>query len=243
MRKSQRRWLLGTVIQGVALCALGVTASAQNGPAAPPALIKTAVTLRADGIYDFSGRVVQCAPGQQVGIFAEGARNIVVQNAVIRGCQVGVLTAGVAAKVTNVDVRDADVCMLVSGKSNTITHNISRSCSYGIVVAGDDNTISDNDFNDNAADGILVTGHSNVIADNTVLRNAGVGIHLVRTVPMVADDEFVAFIQNFSAGNVIQGNTAADNAVDLVEFGDCGLGLRNEWTDNHFKSGSPDCIN
>jgi parallel beta-helix repeat protein len=185
---------------------------------------------------------VRCQPGQQVGIVAEGSGNLGVTNVVVEGCQVGVVTTGSGATVANVDVRDTSVCMLVTGRESTITANQASHCAYGIVVTGNENTISDNQFNDNGADGILVSGDANVITGNEALRNRGVGLHVVRMVPMIADDSFLSLIQDLATGNILQGNTAANNNVDLVEFGDCIIGLPNNWTDNHFGTRRPDCI-
>jgi parallel beta-helix repeat protein len=97
--------------------------------------------------------------------------------------------------VANVDVHDTSVCMLVTGRESTISSNQASHCAYGIVVTGNQNTISDNQFNDNGADGILVTGDANVITGNEALRNRGVGLHVVRMVPMIADDSFLSVIQ------------------------------------------------
>ena len=203
---------------------------------------RAAFTLRENRTYDFGGRLVRCQPGQQVGIVAEGSGNIRVTNVVVEGCQVGVVTTGSGATVANVDVRDTSVCMFVTGRQSTISSNQASHCMYGIVVTGNANTISDNQFNDNDADGILVTGDANLITRNEALRNRGVGLHVVRMVPMIADDSFLSLIQDLATGNILQGNTAANNNVDLVEFGDCIIGLPNNWTDNHFGTRRPDCI-
>jgi parallel beta-helix repeat protein len=203
---------------------------------------RAAFTLRENRTYDFGGRLVRCQPGQQVGIVAEGSGSVGVTNVVIEGCQVGIVTTGSGATVANVDVRDTSVCMFVTGRGSTISGNQASHCVYGIVVTGNENTISDNQFNDNGADGILVTGHANVITRNEALRNGGVGLHVVRMVPMIADDSFVSLIQDLATGNILQGNTAANNNLDLVEFGDCNPGLPNNWTDNHFGTKRPDCI-
>src|SRR4029077_6894980 len=129
-------------------------------------------------------------------------------------CQVGVVTTGTGATVANVDVRDTNVCMLVAGRESTISSNQASHCGYGIVVIGNENTISDNQFNDNAVDGILVTGDANVITGNEALRSRGVGLQGRRMVPMEPDDSFVSLIQDLATGNILRGNTAANNDVD-----------------------------
>jgi parallel beta-helix repeat protein len=233
--------LLG-VLAFVVVAADVASVRATDQPTVVARMPRAAFTLRENRTYDFGGRLVRCQPGQQVGIVAEGSGKVGVTNAVVEGCQVGVVTTGSGATVANVDVRDTSVCMLVAGRESTISSNQASHCGYGIVVIGNENTISDNHFNDNDADGILVTGDANLITGNEALRNRGVGLHVVRMVPMIADGSFLSLIQDLATGNTLQGNTAANNNVDLVEFGDCTIGLPNNWTDNHFGTKRPDCI-
>ncbi len=233
--------LLG-VLAFVVFAADVTSVGATDQPTVVARMARAAFTLRENRTYDFGGRLVRCQPGQQVGIVTEGSGSVGVTNVVVEGCQVGVVTTGSGATVANVDVRDTSVCMFVTGRESKISGNQASHCMYGIVVTGNENTISDNQFNDNSADGILVTGHANVITGNEALRNRGVGLHVVRMVPMIADDSFVSLIQDLATGNILQGNTAANNNVDLVEFGDCTIGLPNKWTDNHFGTRQPDCI-
>ncbi len=214
--------LLG-VLAFVVFAADVTSVGATDQPTVVARMARAAFTLRENRTYDFGGRLVRCQPGQQVGIVTEGSGSVGVTNVVVEGCQVGVVTTGSGATVANVDVRDTSVCMFVTGRESKISGN-------------------DNQFNDNGADGILVTGDANVITGNEALRNRGVGLHVVRMVPMIADDSFVSLIQDLATGNILQGNTAANNNVDLVEFGDCTIGLPNKWTDNHFGTRQPDCI-
>jgi parallel beta-helix repeat protein len=215
--------------------------SATAQTAAVPRFQTAAFTLRENGTYDFGSRVVRCQPGQQVGIAAEGSGNLVVTNVVIEGCEIGIASSG-HIRVSDADIRDTVVCMFIMGNNMTISTNRATGCMYGIVVFGNENTIRDNEVTDNAADGILVTGDANVVSGNQVLRNRGTGIRVVRMVPMIAEGSFLPLIQDLATGNVLQGNNAANNNVDLEEFGDCDKGLRNYWTDNQFGTKNPDCI-
>jgi hypothetical protein len=138
------------------------------------------------------------------------------------------------------------VGILDAGTDSTATFNIVEGCKYGIVIMGDDNTYAQNKSNDNSEDGILVTGHRNLLEGNEALRNGAVGIHVARAVPMVARNRFLSFIQDYAFGNVIRGNTALNNRLDLSEFAECEPPpyppLSNEWIENVFNTRSPDCI-
>ena len=61
-------------------------------------------------------------------------------------------------------------------------------------------------------------------------------------VAMTGENTFVPLLQDLATDNVLQGNNAADNSVDLEEFGDCSVGLPNTWADNQFRTRPPDCI-
>jgi parallel beta-helix repeat protein len=223
-----------------AVSAISPSAAAQTSIV--PRLREAAFTLRENRTYDFGSQVVRCRPGQQVGIAAESPGKLAVTNVVIEGCEIGIVSSGHAASVFDVDIRDAVVCMLITGNNGTISNNKATQCAYGIVVFGHENTISGNEVTDNTADGILLTGDGNVVSSNQALRNRGAGIRVVRMVPMTAEGSFLPQIQDLATGNVLQGNNAANNNVDLEEFGDCDKGLRNSWTDNQFGTKNPDCI-
>jgi parallel beta-helix repeat protein len=225
----------------LAVTAISPGATAQT--AAAPRFRTAAFTLRENGTYDFGSRVVRCRPGQQIGIAAESSGNLAVTNVVIEGCEIGIASIGRAAKVSNTEIRDSVVCMFITGNSMTISNNRVTQCLYGIVVFGQENTIRDNEVTDNGADGILVTGDDNVVSGNQALRNRGTGIRVARLVPMIAEGSFIPLIADLATNNVVQGNNAASNNVDLAEFGDCDEGLRNSWMDNRFGTKQPDCIN
>ena len=154
------------------------------------------------------------------------------------------MATGPSVRVENVTVRNTSgVCIYLGGTDAIATNNIASGCAYGVAVMSNGNTIAQNQFNDNMFDGILVTGDANLLEGNEVLRNGGVGIHVVRMVPMIGDDQFIPLIQDRATGNVIRGNRALSNNVDLEEFGTCDYpGLMNEWTDNSFETGRPDCV-
>jgi parallel beta-helix repeat protein len=230
------------ILASLTLAVTAISPSATAQTAVVARFRKAAFTLRENGTYDFGSRVVRCQPGQQVGIAAEGSGNLTVTNVVIEGCEIGIASTGHAVRVFDADIRDTIVCMFIMGSDMTISTNRATQCMYGIVVFGNENTIRDNEVTDNAADGILVTGDANVVSGNQVLRNRGTGIHVVRMVPMIAEGSFLPQIQDLATGNVLQGNNAANNNVDLEEFGDCDKGLRNSWTDNQFGTKNPDCI-
>src|SRR6266542_4273907 len=114
-----------------------------------------------------------------------------------------------------------------------VTNVVVEGCQVGVVTTGSGATVANVDVRDTSVC-MFVTGRESKISGNEALRNRGVGLHVVRMVPMIADDSFVSLIQDLATGNILQGNTAANNNVDLVEFGDCTIGLPNKWTDNHF---------
>jgi len=223
---------------------LAISPISPNAGAQIPAVsrLKAAFTLRQNGTYDFGSRVVRCQAGQQIGIAAESSEHLLVTNVRIEGCEIGIISAGHATGVFDVDIRDTSVCMLITGNHATISNNKAIQCAFGIVVFGDDNAISGNEVIDNTADGILILGDANEVTGNRVLRNRGTGIHVVRTVPMIGEGSFFPQIQDLATGNVLQGNNATNNNVDLEEFGDCAVGLTNSWTDNQFGTKQPDCI-
>jgi Periplasmic copper-binding protein (NosD) len=193
-----------------------------------------------------------------VGIWAEHRANLHITNVVVEDCQVGIVMirgahqSGDALQpssmhVEGAKVRASTIGIFLGGDHGTASNNIVGGARYGIVVTGDDNTITANQSNDNFEDGFLVTGHRNLLEGNAALRNGGIGIHVARVVPMVGDHRFLSFIQDRGTGNVISGNTALHNGVDLVEFADCvvhldGSLLENEWINNVFSTRSPSCI-
>jgi parallel beta-helix repeat protein len=141
-----------------------------------------------------------------------------VTNVVIEGCETGIASSGHAVRVSDAGIRDTIVCMFIMGNDMTISNNRATQCMYGIVVFGNENTIRDNEVTDSGADGILVTGDANVVGGDQALRNRGTGIHVVRMVPMIAEGSFLPLIQELATGNVLQGNNAANNNVNLEEL-------------------------
>ena len=233
------------------LCTLAFLVFALQGSSATaigetdvlPRMRQAALTLREARTYDFAGRVVRCQPNQQVGIMAESHGNLAITNVVVDGCRVGIVATGPSVRVEGATIRDTEMCMFLAGSGGTVSHNSATRCTIGIVVTGNGNTLTDNQSNDNIQDGILVTGDANLLEGNEVLRNGEVGIHVVRMVAMVAENGFLPFIQDLATGNVIRGNRASDNKVDLEEFGDCVVApLPNQWINNRFRTGRPDCI-
>jgi Right handed beta helix region len=226
-------------IKGTAAGALSLSLTSELRKLGPAAM-----RLQSDRTYDFSGRVLRCQPNEDVGIMAESRGALTVTNVTIEGCSVGIITTGSAVRVERVTVRNATgVCMLLGGTDSIAISNVATGCTYGMAVTSNGNRITQNQFNDNIVDGILVIGDENLVEGNETLRNGGVGIHVVRWVPMVADNEFVPLIQDRASGNVIRGNRALDNKVDLEEFGGCDApGLFNDWANNVFKTGRPECV-
>ena len=243
----------------IALDGFFIEASGQTGdqPGPPAALL-----LQEDGIYDFSGQVIRCQPGKEVGIWAESSLSVTITNVVIEDCEIGILVTGSAsnsndrrgdvtqkgsAHVEGVTLRHVTtIGIFLAGNGGTATSNIVGGAKYGIVVTGDDNTLVNNQSNDNLQDGFLVTGDRNLLDGNEARRNGGAGIRVARMVPMVRDNRFISFIQDRGLGNIIRGNTALDNDLDLVEFADCAdppfPPLSNEWTNNIFGTRRPKCI-
>ena len=227
------------VLEGFSANAIGQTDLREVRRRLGPA----ALTLKGDRTYDFAGQVVRCQPNQDVGIMAESRTSLTITDVIVDGCTVGIITTGPSVRVERVTVRGTTgVCMLLAGGDSTAFQNRTTGCAYGIVIFGNDNTLTNNQSNDNIEDGILVTGDRNLLEGNEALRNGGVGIHVVRMVPMAAEGRFLSLIQDLATGNEIRANRALDNGVDLEEFGDCQLGLPNEWINNSFKTGRPSCV-
>jgi Right handed beta helix region len=234
------------VVLGLIVFGLKGTAANQLGASVEPELPRlglAALTLRSDRSYDFSGQVLRCRPGESIGLLAESHGSLAITNVTVEGCAVGIVMMGSSARLERVTVRNASgVCMLLAGADSIALSNVATGCTYGMAVLSNGNQIVHNSFNDNMVDGLLVTGDENLIEGNEALRNGGVGIHIARMVPMVGDDQFVSLIQDRSTANVIKNNRALENRVDLEEFGDCDPGLFNEWADNTFKMGRPECV-
>jgi Right handed beta helix region len=210
----------------------------------PRSLGPAALTLRSDRTYDFSGSLLRCDPNEGVGIIAEGRGSLSVTNVTIEGCAVGIMAVGASVRIEHVTMRNiSGVCMLLGGEGGLAVGNVATGCAYGLVVLSNGNRVVQNQFNDNVADGVMVLGDENLIEGNETLRNGGVGIHVVVTVPMIGDAEFVPLIQDHATRNVIRGNRALQNKVDIEEFGRCtGPGLFNEWIENVFETGRPECV-
>ena len=244
--RPSRRSILGAAAALVLFALCGTVADALDfsSISKPRSLGPAALTLRSDRTYDFSGSLVRCAPNEGVGIMAEGHGSLTVTNVTIEGCAVGILAMGSSVRIEHVTVRNVSgVCILLGGEGSLAINNLATGCTYGLVVLSNGNRVVQNQFNDNVADGMIVIGDENLIEGNEALRNGGVGIHVVRSVPMVGDDEFVSLIQDRATGNVIRANRALRNKVDIEEFGDCaGPGLFNEWTQNVFETGRPECV-
>jgi parallel beta-helix repeat protein len=234
------------------------------GQTGNPPRPRAAVLLQEDGIHDLRGQVIRCQPGEEVGIWAESSLSLTIANVVIERCDIGIVVTGRAtnsmnrgvnqdgtqtwsAHVKGVRVQQVkSIGIFLAGSGSTATSNIVGGTTYGIVVTGDDNTLIDNQSSDNLKDGFLVTGDRNLLEGNEARRNGGVGIHVARMVPMVRNQRFLSFIQDRGLSNVIRGNTALDNKLDLVEFADCENPpfppLNNEWTNNIFSTRQPNCI-
>jgi Right handed beta helix region len=228
-----------------------------EGQTGNPPPTRAALRLQHDGTYDLHGQVVRCKPGEKVGIWAQRRFALSVANAVIEGCEIGILvTSGAtgdmpgdvirdltqrgSARVEGVTVRATTVGIWLAGNGSTASNNIVGGAKYGIVVTGDDNTLTSNQSNDNIEDGFLVTGDRNLLEGNEARRNGGIGIHVARMVPMVERSRFLSFFQDRGLGNVIRGNIAIDNTRDLVEFAENCDG--NDWINNTFETRRPECI-
>jgi hypothetical protein len=165
--------------------------------------------------------------------------------------------------VERVGIRDTTIGFFLAGNGGLVSNNIAGGAGYGFVVTGDDYIITGNESNDNTGDGFLVTGDRNILEGNEARRNGGVGIHVARMVPMVQtikrprllpdvqhfffrDKRVLRFIQDQGLGNVIRGNTALENELDLAEFAECAsppdAPLENKWANNTFETRRPDCI-
>jgi hypothetical protein len=233
------------------------------GQTGKPPRLPAALLLQEDGIHDLRGQVIRCRAGEEVGIWAESSLSLTITNVVIEDCDVGIMVTGSAtnsmqrgvtqggtqtwsAHVERVKVqRVTGIGIFLARTGSTATDNIVGGATYGIVVTGDDNTLINNQSNDNLKDGFLVTGDRNVLEGNEA-RRKGIGIHVARMVPMIRKNHFLSFIQDRGSSNVLRGNTALDNKVDLVEFADCANPpfppLNNEWTNDVFRTRRPDCI-
>jgi hypothetical protein len=178
---------------------------------------------------------------------------VTVANAVVEGCEVGIMiTDGAtestpgeeiqkpAAYVAGVTVRATTIGIWLAGNGGTATSNIVGGAEYGFVVTGDDYTLTHNQSNDNIHDGFLVTGDRNLLEGNEARRNQGSGIHVASMAPMVGKRRALFFIQDRGLGNVIRANLAMDNTRDLMEFAENCEG--NNWTNNIFETREPECI-
>jgi parallel beta-helix repeat protein len=249
--------LLGSLSEGIS----------QTGALSRPA---AAVLLQSDGIHDFGGQVIRCQQGEQVGILATVVVSLTIANAVVEGCEIGIVVSGGAnglpsatnnstagavtqntkqkwsAHVQAIRLRVTNIGIFLAGNGSTASYNIVGGAKYGIVVTGDDNVLIGNQSNDNRNDGFLITGDRNLLEGNEARGNGGAGIHVARMVPMVGNHHFLSFIQDRGLSNIIRGNTALENKRDLEEFSECMSPpfppLNNEWSNNTFNTRRPDCI-
>ena len=236
----------------LALVQSSLGATGQTGDHQP---MTAAVLLPQGGTHDLSGRVVRCEPEQRVGIWAESHVPLTIANAVIEGCEVGVMVTGgtttadtldlavegQARQLQGIQVLAANIGIWLAGNGGTVKSNIVGGAKYGFVVTGDDYIIMGNRSNDNLHDGFLITGDRNVLEGNEALRNRGIGIHVASMAPVVGKRRALFFLQERALGNVIQKNTALENARDdVVEFSEhCD---DNEWADNMFRTRRPWCL-
>ena len=287
MKQSEQEWKRAAFKCAAMLCTAGfafvfetsfVSAAEEEVRSKSPA-VAAALLLQQDGTHDMAGQVVTCRAGETVGIWLKSRSSVRLTNAIVEGCDIGIVVTGrghrvgpgdltlemaqgPAAHLNNVQVRAHTIGIFVSGNGGLISNNIVGGASYGIVVTGDENTVIGNESNDNVHDGFLITGDDNLLEGNTARRNRGVGIHVATMVPMVRDARprllsgarrfffrdrrFIPFIQDQGLGNVIRGNTALENELDLAEFADCANPpeppLENEWISNTFETRRPQCI-
>lgn len=230
-----------------------------------------ALLLQTDGVHDFGGQVIRCQGGEQVGIVATVSASLTIANAVVEGCDIGILVSGGAsnsppagtnqstfgpvtqntnpkwsAHVQGIRTRVTNIGIFLAGNGSTASFNIVGGARYGIVVTGDDNVLIGNQSNDNLHDGFLITGDRNLLEGNEARRNGRVGIRVARMVPMIANHHFLSLIQDRGLSNIIRANTALENKRDLEEFSECVSPpfppLNNEWSNNTFNTRRPDCI-
>jgi Periplasmic copper-binding protein (NosD) len=227
---------------------MGATGQTGDLPPTPAAL-----QLHQGGTYDLSGRVIRCEADQKVGIWAESHVALSVANAVIEGCEVGIVVTGGAteetpglalrsqvAQVQGIRVLATNIGIWLAGNGGTVMSNIVGGAKYGFVVTGDDYTLVGNQSNDNLHDGFLVTGDRNLLKGNEARRNQGIGIHVASMAPIVGKRRALFFLQDRGLGNVIQENISTDNTNDLVEFAEHCDG--NDWGYNMFRTRSPECL-
>jgi parallel beta-helix repeat protein len=121
--------------------------------------------------------------------------------------------------------------IIIIGHHNRLTDSIAR-CSHQefgegcILVIGNENHLINNFATSTSGfphtAGFGITGNNNVLRGNRAIGNEGPGIVVSGT------------------GNILQRNTALDNAIDLQDTnGDCA---HNTWRQNTFQTSDPACI-
>jgi parallel beta-helix repeat protein len=107
-------------------------------------------------------------------------------------------------------------------RDNVVTGN----SGFGIQVdGGNGNSFIHNNLSGNALDGLFLrTADNNVVRQNTIDSNGSIGIE-------------VGTGSGTASGNMIEGNTALGNAVDLLDSNGCPS--PNTWTHNSFFSSNP----
>jgi hypothetical protein len=272
-QKRLRRAIIYSALRVFLFVIIGLLGSSSKGIGQTSELSRppAAVLLHTDGVHDFGGQVIRCQRDEQVGILATVSVSLTIANAVIDGCDIGILVSGAAtnsppaatnqstfgpmtqntnpkwsAHVQGIRMRVTNIGIFLAGSGSTASYNIVGGARYGIVVTGDDNILVGNQSNDNLKDGFLITGDRNLLEGNEARRNGGIGIHVARMVPMIGNHDFLSFIQDRGLSNIIRGNTALENKRDLEEFADCMsppfTPLNNEWSNNTFNTRRPDCI-
>jgi Right handed beta helix region len=185
------------------------------------------------GTHDLGGEVLRCGPGVDVGLHVAGTE-ILVRNAIVQGCPIGVLVTGHDARVSGIEVRNTSVGIWLAGDDSLAEHNIVGEVGFGFVVTGDENTLRGNRSNDNTHLGYLITGQRNLLEQNEARWNGQGGIYIASMVPLVDGFRVLPFLRTKGLGNVMRGNTALESGqLDIAEFdGECD---ENTWeSDNIF---------
>ena len=183
------------------------------------------------------GQVVRCDEQHRVGLTIEGIRTEVA-NAVTEGCEIGVVDLGHESRIVNVTPQSTSVGFYLGGFGGWVESNTAIRSGLAYVLVGHAYTLLTNRAWDSLHVGYLVTGHGNLLQGNEALRSGQAGFYVSWQTPGVRESQALLFLKQKGVGNVLTGNTALDNGVDLAEVppkfqGDCD---ENTWQDNTFET-------
>jgi hypothetical protein len=223
-----------------------------------------AMVLEADAALIGNAQVLRCRDGQRVGMWLKPGAQL--SNIIITNCLVPVVSEGGGADLSHLTLQGAvgtpefpallreigmqgmtalSVCLWLRGAQGTVVANNASNCHFGAYVSGHQYRIQGNIFHHNAYDGLTLLGDRNEVTENNqLLSNKMNGINVVQQVGQLSSTWLVKGLPDLAAGNLIRGNTATGNGLDLREWpvGSICTQPINTWENNTANKRNPTCL-